>query len=211
MAGIAILALQGFFAFSLTLNEHAPTPPPLSEFPSEIKQWRSAGQIPMEKDVYQMLLPDDYLDRVYRQPAKEGELGLFIAYYKSQHRAAGAHDPKICLPGSGWNPVSSTLIQIPVGKTVISANQYVVSKGSMTDLVVYWYQTERRSVAGTEGLHVNRILETFMDNRTDMALVRIVVPVAVGGIPAANAAASEFATAAYPDLMRQFPPRDAAN
>jgi EpsI family protein len=161
----------------------------------------------MEPEAFEMLKPDDYLNRVYRAQLGQPDLGLFIAYYKSQHRAAGAHDPKVCLPGSGWNPVSSKVIQIPTAQGAISANQFVVSKGNLTDVVVYWFQMQRRAVAGTEGLHFRRILETFSENRTDMALVRIVAPVQNNDASGATNSACEFVRAAYPDLMRQFPPR----
>ncbi len=207
LAAIGILCLQGVFAFSLTVNEYLPSPPPLVQFPDAIDQWRAAGEITMEPEVAAMLQPDDSLNRVYRRRPGQAELGLFIAYYKSQHRALGAHDPKVCLPGSGWNPVSSQLIQIPVAQSALSANQYVVSKGALTDVVVYWFQMEHRAMAGTEGLHFRKILETFSENRTDMALVRIVVPVENNDVSGATKRASEFAIAAYPSIMLQFPPR----
>ena len=207
LAAIGILCLQGVFAFSFTMNEYLPSPSPLVQFPDAIDRWRAAGEITMEPEVAAMLQPDDYLNRVYRLRPGQAELGLFIAYYKSQHRAAGAHDPKVCLPGSGWNPVSSQLIQIPAAQSPFSANQYVVSKGSLTDVVVYWFQMQHRAMAGTEGLHFRKILEAFTENRTDMALIRIVVPVENNDISGATNRASQFAVAAYPGIMRQFPPR----
>jgi len=66
---------------------------------------------------------------------------------------------------------------------------------------------QHRAVSGIEGLHFRRVLETFTENRTDMALVRIVTPVRNGSIADATQSAIEFVQAAYPDIMRQFPAR----
>ncbi len=179
LAAIGILTLQGALAYSLSLNEYLPSPPALTQFPAAEGSWRAVGETAMEPDAYAMLAPDDYLNRVYRN-ASGTDLGLFIAYYKSQHRAAGAHDPKICLPGSGWNPVSSRPIQIRAAGAVVSATQYTVAKGSLTDVVVYWFQTAQGSLGDTEGLHMRRIVQTFTEHRTDMALVRVTAPVENG-------------------------------
>lgn len=206
-AAIGILTLQGLVAFSLSLTEYVPGPPPLTKFPDAINQWTANGDIPMDPAAYEMLSPDDYLNRIYRNQRAQTDLGLFIAYYKSQRRAKGAHDPKVCLPGSGWNPVSSGVIQFTAGETAVSANHLVISKESATDIVVYWYQTQRASLTGVEGLHFSRLLQTFGENRTDMALVRIVVPVQHGSIANADAYALTFAEAAYPSIMNQFPTR----
>jgi EpsI family protein len=207
LAAIGILSLQGLVAFSLSLTEYVPSPPALAKFPGEISQWRAAGDVPMDPAAYDMLSPDDYLNRIYRNQGQQTDLSLFIAYYKSQRRAKGAHDPKVCLPGSGWNPVSSGVIQISDGQTSMTANHLVISKDSATDIVVYWYQMQHGSLTGVEGLHFSRLLEAFGENRTDMALVRIVVPVENGSVSNANQYALDFAAAAFPSIMRQFPPR----
>ena len=204
LAAIGILSLQGLLAFSLSLTEYVPSPPPLANFPEGISHWTGAGDVPMDPDAYEMLAPDDYLNRIYRNQGGT-ELGMFIAYYKSQRRAKGAHDPKVCLPGAGWNPVSSGIVRIPIGQTSIPANHLVISKDSFTDIVVYWYQLQHASLMGVEGLHLSRFLEAFSENRTDMALVRIVVPVENGSISRADANALDFAEIAFPSIMRQFP------
>ena len=206
IAAIGVLTLQGLIAFSLSVTEYVPSPPPLAKFPDGFKKWMSTGDVPMDPAAYEMLAPDDYLNRIYRYQGKRTDLGLFIAYYKSQRRAKGAHDPKVCLPGSGWNPVSSGVIQFTAGQTTISANHLVISKDSSTDIVVYWYQMQHASLTGVEGLHFSRLLQTFGENRTDMALVRIVVPVENGGAADADQHALDFAEAAYPSIMGQFPP-----
>jgi hypothetical protein len=54
-------------------------------------------------------------------------------------------------------------------------------------------------------LRLRRILDTVLDHRTDLALVRIVAPVTDTGRAAATERAIRFAGLAYVELLRQFP------
>jgi EpsI family protein len=160
----------------------------------------------MDSDAYAMLAPDDYLDRTYSDQGRKAEIGVFIAYYNSQHKAKGAHDPKVCLPGSGWDAITTKVIQISTPQTTFAANYMLAAKGAWKDVVIYWYQLNDRALTGDEGLHLRRIFETFRENRTDMALVRIVAPVSNGQLANATDSAVDFVRSAYPSIMVQFPP-----
>ena len=70
---------------------------------------------------------------------------------------------------------------------------------------MYWYQTHDRAFTGDQSLHFSRLFETFTTNRTDMALVRVVVPVLGENITPAADQAVEFVQSAYNSIMRQFP------
>jgi hypothetical protein len=49
------------------------------------------------------------------------------------------------------------------------------------------------------------MLDTIFDNRTDMALVRIVVPIGEGGVAAADANAMQIAPLCYKQMLQYFP------
>jgi EpsI family protein len=187
--------------------EYAVNVPALANFALVIGEWQRQQDDVLDQGVYEMLAPSDFLDRTYTNGALS--LNLFVAYYKSQHQAKGAHDPKVCLPGAGWNPISSKVIQIPVpGQPDLSANFYVVAKESLGAVVVYWYQTHNQVFTQEQSLHLNRILETITDNRTDVALVRIVVPDSKNNIAAAGSVATQFAQTIFPLLQAQFVPQN---
>ena len=208
LAGMAILAVQGALMLALTRAEYLPSPPALSDFPSSIAGWEAVVDIPLEPQALELLTPDDVLNRDYASKQAE-PLSLFVAYYKTQHKAGQAHDPKVCLPGSGWNPVISKTIQITVedSNTTFPANYYVIEKDSRKAVVVYWYQSYNHVVAQQQILKLNRVVETLNTHRTDMALVRIVAQTEDGALPAATDRATRFAQSIYPLLLRQFPPK----
>jgi EpsI family protein len=207
LTGIGILAIQGVLMFALSRPENLPSPPPLADFPSSIGRWEAAGENILEPDVIEMLTPDDVLNRDYIDADQTATVSLFIAYYKTQLKAAHAHDPKVCLPGSGWNPVVSKTIEIPAGESNPSflVNYYVIAKEPLKAVVVYWYQIYDRVVAQEQVLRLNRVFDALRVHRTDMALVRIVVPVEPGDLDLATSRASLFAESIYPLLRRQFP------
>jgi EpsI family protein len=208
----AVLILGAQLAASLTLSrkEYLPSPPPLSEFPWTLGEWQRAEDQILEAGVLEMLAPDDFLHRLYLSPRYPAGVGLFMVYYKTQHRASNAHDPKVCLPGSGWNPLNSKVIDVPVPESgvTVPVNYYVIAKGPARALVLYWYQTHKRAFAREQGSRLQRILDTVAEQRTDIALVRVVVPILGPGPEAAEEAGIRFIQQSYPIIMRQFPPKD---
>ncbi|MCU1260514.1 MAG: hypothetical protein JWO80_3399 [Bryobacterales bacterium] len=211
VSGILVLIVQGTLISLLSRPQYLPSPPALSGFAGGIGTWEENGDSSLDPAVYEMLAPDDYLNRNYFDRTTHAYLNLFIAYYKTQYKSKGAHDPKICLPGSGFNPITSKVIQISTGLGTISANYYLVAKDSAKDVVVYWFQTHDRSLTDDQGLHFRRLLETFTASRTDMALVRVVVPVDGENLSASTDQAVGFVRSAYPGIMRQFPAREGAH
>ncbi len=210
LAGAVILGLQFTGSFALSRKEYLPSPRPLAEFPWEFGEWRRVEDQILEPGVLEMLAPDDFLNRVYVSPQQPAGVSLFMVYYKTQHRAANAHDPKVCLPGAGWNPLDSKVIDVPLGENgaAIPVNHYVVAKGSSQALVLYWYQTHKRAFAREQWTRLQRILDTVAENRTDIALVRLVVPIVDNNAAAAAETGIRFIRQSYPYIRRQFPPKD---
>jgi EpsI family protein len=228
VAGICILAVQVSLTAALSRHERTFSPPPLADFPTTLGPvsgpwggvsgpwggvsgpwggWISTEELTLAPDVIEMLGPDDFLNRNYRSTSQNIEGNLFIAYYKTQHGLKTVHDPKVCLPASGWNPKASATINIPVSPSgaTIPVNYYLIAKGSVQSVVLYWFQSHKRVVAQEQVLHFDRVIDTIVDNRTDMAMIRIVVPVRGDAIPEAKDAAIRFAALIYPQARKQFP------
>lgn len=210
IAGAAVLLLSAQAALTnrLTRAEYLPSPGPINEnIPLTIGPWSRVEDGVLDPEAYAVLAPDDVLNRTYRNASAGSELNLFLGYYKTQLRAKNAHDPKVCLPGSGWNPLISE--QIPVAVVGMSepivVNYYVIAKGNEKAVVLYWFQNHKKAYAGEQSLRFSRVLDNLFENRTDMALVRIVISATTLGLEPATAKATEFASLLYPSLGKQFP------
>jgi len=206
-ATLLLLSAQAALTHRLSRTEFMPSPGPVNEnIPTMIGAWSRIQDGVLDPEAFEVLAPDDVLNRTYRQA--DADLSLFIAYYKTQLRAKNAHDPKVCLPGAGWNPLISKSIPISVAGLAepVHVNYYVISRNGEQAVVLYWFQNHKTAYTTDQGLKFSRVLDNLMENRTDMALVRIVISATKSGIEAATAKATDFASTLYPSLGKQFPP-----
>jgi len=81
----------------------------------------------------------------------------------------------------------------------------VVAKGEDKSVVLYWYQSRDRVVASEYRAKFYLVADAIRYNRTDTALVRVVVPMS-GNDPAfATKTAEEFVQAFFGTLRRLLP------
>lgn len=188
-------------------RERVPAPPTLSTFPAGFKEWRLLREDPIATDVAAELGADRSLSRTYTQLEETGSVAmLFVAWFQSQRAGTNQpHSPKVCLPASGWTPAVSGEVTIDTDIGAITVNRYIVVNGRQRDVVLYWYQGRRRVTAGEWAAKLWLIADALRDNRSDTALVRVVVPSAYKDDDAASAAAISFARNVYPLLRERLP------
>jgi len=173
---IAVLAGAGVGLHHLSHGEAVPLSKPLSTLPMQLQDWHGADT-PIEPRIVQALGVSDYLSRVYRE-SEHSRVFLYVGYYKSQRTGESIHSPKNCLPGAGWEPVSSghVALTVPGGQQVL-VNKYVVENGLRHQFVLYWYQSHGRIIASEYRGRVYMVLDALRLNRTDAALVRVSTPI----------------------------------
>jgi EpsI family protein len=199
------LACQGLLVYWAGGTEHPPAPPPLSEFPGSFAGWTEQREDPIDADVAKTLRADRLLSRTYTNGAGN-EAGLLVAWFQSQRAGASQpHSPKVCLPASGWTPESSGDLSLASAAGALTVNRYVVVNRQERAVVLYWYQTRRRTMAGEWASKFWLVADALQDRRTDTALVRIVVNSSPGMDELATRAASDFARDVYPRLRETLP------
>ena len=191
--------------------EQAPPRVSFTEFPTQLGAWSGQQLPPIEDKVLAVLGVDDYLNRAYYGPERSAA-GLYIGYYKSQRQGDSIHSPQNCLPGAGWEPLAQSLLTIATpsagGTSNISVNRYVIQKGVDRQLVLYWYQSHGRVVASEYWSKFYLIRDAVRMNRTDAALVRVIVPIAPNdddGESHAEQHAVDFVKQIYPVLPNYLP------
>jgi EpsI family protein len=154
-----------------------------------------------------VLRADDTLNRVYVDRSGNTTASLFIAFFKSQRYGQAPHSPKNCLPGSGWEALEDTklTVDVPGSAAPITINKYTVARGDSQSVVLYWYQSHGRVIAGEIPAKFWLVSDAIRHGRTDTALVRIVVPVAQANRDAAESHAVEFLKSVFPDVVRALP------
>lgn len=202
-----LLLLQAGAFYALGRPEPVRVVSPLSTFPSEFGSFRLVQEGVVDQESMAVLRADDVLTRVYAHREGQFAANLFIAYFFTQRTGKTPHSPKNCLPGSGWLPVMSDRIEIsvPGHAAPVRANRYVVARGENQSLVIYWYQTSRRTVASEYWAKIYTVLDAIRYNRSDAALVKVTLPIRDGGVEQATAHARTFITAFYDKLTPYFP------
>jgi EpsI family protein len=131
---------------------------------------------------------------------------LFIAYFKSQRYGQAPHSPKNCLPGSGWEPVEDEIMTIPVeGRPPIETHRYVVEHGGDKSVVIYWYQSHNRVIAGEFSAKFWLVVDSIKYQRSDSALVRVIIPVRNNDSEGATRFAVGFIQTMFPAISTQLP------
>jgi EpsI family protein len=206
LTAVLLLQAAAFYAIA-SRSEQAPLVSPLTLFPPALGGWTMARDVPIEKEVQDVLKADDTLNRVYVNSSQIGYAFLFIAYFKTQRYGQAPHSPKNCLPGSGWEPVETgrETIEVPGWDAPIVTNRYVVEHGDDKSVVLYWYQTHQRIIASEYWAKFWLVVDSVRYRRSDTSLVKIVVPVHDNDIGAATAVGVEFIQAMFPSLLKQLP------
>lgn len=202
-----VMVLQAAVVYGVQRKEVIPTNRPLSETPATFGSWQLAQEGVVEKEVQDVLKADELLTRSYVSNQAGMGAHLFVAYFRTQRAGQAPHSPKNCLPGSGWVPSISDIIKvdIPGRAEPIEANRYIVQKGDQKSLVLYWYQSRDRVVASEYRAKFYVVADALRYNRTDTALVRVVMPVVENDVERSQTAALDFIRSFYFPLRQHFP------
>ncbi|MEO8099604.1 MAG: exosortase C-terminal domain/associated protein EpsI [Acidobacteriota bacterium] len=199
-----LLIMQGGFLYSSIRTEFIPQSRPLSGVPRTLGAWQFAQEGVVDKETMDVLRADDVMNRSYRNGNVEAN--LFVAGFRSQRTGKAPHSPKNCLPGSGWMELSSGEISIPVGLSQpITVNRYVISHGDDRSLVLYWYQSRDRAVASEYKAKFWVVADAIRFNRTDTALVRVILPIVNRNEDEAEKRATQFVQSFYTTLLDYLP------
>ena len=152
-------------------------------FPTHLGDWSGKDLPDLDEKTKEVLRADNYLWRDYRNSTASTQVNLFIVYYRSQRSGDALHSPKNCLPGGGWEPVSSGAIRIFSPDNPDSgfrANHYVIEKDGVQQDVLYWYQAHGRRFASEYLGKIYLVWDGITKGRTDGALIRITTARAPG-------------------------------
>ena len=203
-----LVASAAIFLQARSRSEVFPPRLPLQSFPQQLGTWTSTD-IPIDKEVLDILGPGDFLLRVYQNPEKpEPAVGLFIAYFRSQRTGDTIHSPQHCLPGAGWTPVENTRVALSMpGHPPFLANRYVIAKGDARQIVLYWYWAHDRGVASEYWAKYYLVADSIKMNRSDGALVRVTSTIQPGEtVDAAQQRILPFTNSLLP-LLDSYIPR----
>jgi len=195
---VAVLVFAA--AAMLTLPGRPESVPPrreFAEFPAQLGPWL-AERSALEPVYAEWLGLDDYLLADFRDSSRT-PVNLYIAWYDSQAAGRSTHSPRTCIPAGGWQIEDLSQRRLPagarVGSDTLHVNRAVIRLGSRRTLVYYWFQQRGRIITSEYLVKWYLFWDGLFQNRTDGALVRLVVTVPSGAdIAAGDRQLTDFAS-----------------
>jgi EpsI family protein len=172
-----MLVATGILLLIRNTGEVFPPRIPLASFPDRFGDWLGTD-LPLSQQDLEILGPGEFVVREYNDQTEQTlPVNLYIAYFPSQKAGGTLHSPKHCLPGNGWVPVESSLIQVSLpGHAPFSANRYIISNGEERKLVIYWFWAHDRAVADEYWEKFYLVTDSIRLHRSDGSLFRLMTP-----------------------------------
>jgi EpsI family protein len=204
IAAALLLSALAVLQFRST-GEAVPIRKSFDTFPARIATWQERQTSNLDLEVVNLLKVNDYVMRLYSN--RDGRtLWLYIGYWSTQRKGAQIHSPRNCLPGGGWEPIEASrlIVPLPGVHAPIEVNRYLIQKDHDQQVVLYWYQSQGKAVAGELDAKIEMVRSAITRNRTDGALVRVSAPVS-GGVAETTDALVRYVQALYPVLVDYLP------
>jgi EpsI family protein len=201
----SFLMAQLVLVSALSNHEHPPPLPSPAGFPATAGEWRVAHTELIDEASARQLQADRLFSQNYVRSGTAETANLFVAWFQTQRGNKQPHSPKVCLPGSGWTPESSSDLLLSTAAGTITVNRFIVVRGLERLVALYWYQTPRRTIAGEWACKFWLVADGFRFRRTDTAVVRVIELSSPDHDDAATASAADFARKLYPELRSYFP------
>lgn len=93
---------------------------------------------------------------------------------------------------------------LPVRPEILPVNRYLLEKSGQRILVLYWYQNNRRIWADESEGKFRLLKDLARYRRSDISLVRLVMPIRQGGMNGEFDRCVDFAKAVFPILVERF-------
>lgn len=202
---VAILLFTAGLTTFVTKSERIKPNKPFSEFPLSIKDWQGdTGKL--DEQVSNILGVEDYILANFQNTKLQAGVNLYVGFYQSQKEGDIIHSPKNCMPGAGWNIISTSIEPVTIDSTNenIKVIKLLLQKGPERQIVLYWFQSRGRIIASEYMQKIWLVVDSITKHRTDGSFVRLVTPV-VTDESAALHALKNFAGDIYPILKEYIP------
>jgi exosortase D (VPLPA-CTERM-specific) len=206
-SAVVLLVVAGASLSLPERTESIPRRTTFADYPNTLGAWTSRRETMEPVYLNELMLDDYYLADFVR--GAEPPINFYVAWYDSQRAGRSVHSPRGCLPGGGWQIQSLTqrvLSGIRSGREPLRVNRVVIQLGSARELVYYWFQQRGRVLTNEYAVKWYLFWDALTRNRTDGALVRLVVALPPNGTAsAADQQLTQFAVAVEGTLAPYVP------
>jgi exosortase D (VPLPA-CTERM-specific) len=206
-AGLAVMVFSAAALVMPSTYGVVPAREAFTSFPLGLGDWAGQRQV-LEKVYLDQLKLDDYLLVDYHSSSTP-PVNLYVAWYDTQSAGEATHSPRACMPGGGWRIEDLRQIQVAsvrFGGRALQVNRALIHYDEQRELVYYWFLQRGRVVTNEYLVKWYLLIDSITRHRTDGALVRVIVPIPLGGSEAdADREVQSFIAVVSPHLERYVP------
>jgi EpsI family protein len=171
-----ILSCGCLLLVSVQRQQAMPLRGPLESLPRKLGIYTGYDQ-KISADEQAVAGMSDYVLRIFTTPDTVSAFSVYVGYYEQQTQGRTIHSPKNCLPGAGWEPISSGRQPLAIGSDTVMVNRYELVNKNARALVYYWYEGRGRVEPSEYRVKWELLRDAALTGRSEEALVRIVVPI----------------------------------
>lgn len=202
---IACAVLLAAGVFPLVHSDRAiPMNQPFESFPQAVKSWRMVDQAVFSEGVLAQLRPTDYLSRNYMDQGTGRRVGLYIGFHDGGPDAGEIHSPRHCLPGSGWEQITTHPVTISAEGVEHEVVVAVYRQDKTETIFLYWFQAMGEVYQDEYTLKLAEFKNSLLHGRKDAAFIRLTVPVLISREDSAEVA-KRFAEDFLPAIHDYLP------
>jgi exosortase D (VPLPA-CTERM-specific) len=181
---VTVILLGATLALSqgIEFREKIPIKKSFDRFPLKVGEWSGTYQT-MEQKFIDALDLSDYAIIEYQNSTGKS-VNFYVAYYESQRKGESIHSPATCLPGGGWIFKQAGAVGIPLPANdggFMKVNRAFMQKSGYKQLSYYWFPQRGRILTNVYQLKIFAFWDALTRQRTDGAMVRVIMPV-YGGL-----------------------------
>lgn len=206
-----ILAVGVAVTLGLRGDRRIPLVAPLTQAVPHTLQGMTGTDVVVSDQELAVAAPTTYILRSFTDSTRVGDSSgdpsftVYVAYYDHQTQGKTIHSPKNCLPGAGWEPLTSSVSTIVTSAGPVPVNRYLLQHDKQKALVLYWYQGRGRVAANEYLVKWQLLRDSALRHRSDEALVRIIVPLKGDDEAGAYRIAAGVVTQLVPSLYQVLP------
>ncbi len=205
IVSVVLLGLTLVLSQGIEFRPAIPISQPLKQFPMQIGQW-TGRPYSMEAKIIDTLDLSDYIMADYRDD-KSRPIDFYVAYYENQKKGESIHSPATCLRGGGWEFKQSgkAFVSMEDGSR-LPVSRALIENGPYRQIAYYWFPMRGRNLTNAYQMKWYNFWDALTRQRTDGALVRVIVPVGDGeSIDAAEKRLQGFIRTVVPVLNTFLP------
>ena len=208
-ASVAVVVLTAVASlYIVERQEDIPDRQRFAEFNLDVGEW-NGRHVPVEQIYLDSLKLEDYLSAQFERDSDSSSVNTWVAYYATQRKGVAIHSPKTCLPGGGWKIdrfAPHTVDNIGGAAGPVTVNRAVMSQGDQRLLIYYWFKQRERNLKSEYALKWYLFWDSLTRNRTDGALVRLIVGApASRGVDGLDTVLEDFMRESYDDIVQFVP------